>query len=151
MIIPDVNVLIYATFSHMGQHLRAKKWWVDALRNEEVGIPLVVIFGFIRISTNRKIFVPPLGVEQATSLVVGWLEAKNVRVVTPGPRHLEIAFQMLRKAGAGGNLTTDAQIAALAIEHQAMLCSNDSDFLRFPGLRWIDPLESKLGKKPALE
>ena len=142
MIIPDINLLLYATFSSMPQHARARKWWLAALETEEVGMAVPVVFGFIRIATNRKAFEPPLTVEKAASVVFGWLEAENARLLTPGPRHLEIAIQLLKDAGSGGNLTTDAQIAALAIEYQATLCSNDTDFSRFAGLRWVNPLQA---------
>jgi predicted nucleic acid-binding protein len=72
--------------------------------------------------------------------VRGWLALPEVRVVEPGPRHLDIVEDLLRATGVAGSLTTDTHLAALAIEHQADLCSNDHDFGRFPGLRWVNPL-----------
>jgi hypothetical protein len=68
------------------------------------------------------------------------LDLPNVDIVEPGPRHAEILFRLLRQVGVAGNLTTDAHLAALAIEHQAQLASTDHDFARFPGLRWFNPL-----------
>lgn len=74
------------------------------------------------------------------ALVEEWLARPHVRFVQPGPRHLEIAFDLLRHVGGAANLTTDAQIAALAIEHQGEVHSNDADFGRFPQLRWVNPI-----------
>jgi toxin-antitoxin system PIN domain toxin len=90
--------------------------------------------------TNPRIFDHPMTVENAVAQVERWLSRSQVSFLVPGPRHLEIAFRLLRGLGAAGNLTTDAQLAALAIEHQAELHSNDADFARFPQLRWVNPL-----------
>lgn len=98
------------------------------------------MFGFLRIVTNRRVFDAPRSVEEAISDLESWFAAGAV-TVTPGPRHLEIAFRLLRELGTGGNLTTDVQLAALALEHQAELHSADADFARFKGLRWVNPLE----------
>jgi toxin-antitoxin system PIN domain toxin len=141
VIVPDVNLLLYAHFDVFEQHEPAREWWQGLLSDKhEVGIATIVVFGFVRVATNRRVFKPPMTVVDALGAVEGWLARPNVRVLVPGPRHLEIAFGLLRAAGTGGDLTTDAQIAALALEHQAELHSNDSDFARFSGLRWIDPL-----------
>jgi predicted nucleic acid-binding protein len=86
------------------------------------------------------VFETPMPVSRATGLVREWLELPQIHLLHPGSRHLEIAFGLLERLGSAGNLTTDAQIAALAIEHQAELQSTDHDFARFPGLRWRNPL-----------
>jgi toxin-antitoxin system PIN domain toxin len=141
MIIPDVNLLLYAHITAFPQHPKASKWWKAALSGPaEVGLPSVAIFGFLRIGTNRRAIDPPLAVEAALAIVRGWLARPGVRVLQAGPRHLEVAFQLLEQLGTAANLTTDAQLAAHAIEHQAMLYSNDADFGRFAGLRWANPL-----------
>jgi toxin-antitoxin system PIN domain toxin len=141
MVIPDVNLLLYANVSAFRQHAAAKKWWEALLGGrEEVGIAGPALFGFVRIATNRRVLDPPMAVEGALARVETWLSRAQVRFLQPGPRHLEIAFRLLRALGAAGNLTTDVQLAALAIENQAELHSNDSDFARFPDLRWVDPL-----------
>jgi len=85
-----------------------------------------------------------LPVEAATRYVNEWLDRPNVQYLAPGPRHLGIAFGLLEGTGTAGNLTTDAQLAAIAIEHDAQMLSSDHDFGRFPGLRWADPLGSTL-------
>ena len=141
MIIPDVNLLIYAHFGALPEHAAARKWWEGLMNGAvPVGLTTPAVFGFVRLATNRRVFDPPLGVEAALSLVEQWLGRPQVRTLLPGARHTEIAFRALRRVGVAGNLTTDAQLAALAIEHQAELHSNDLDFGRFEGLRWVNPL-----------
>lgn len=141
MIIPDVNLLLYATISTFAEHARARSWWEAAINGEdEIGLPAVTLFGFVRIATNPRIFAPPLRVEEAVAEVEAWLQRSNVRFLGPGPRHLDVAFRLLRRLGTAANLTTDVQLAALAIEHQAELHSADADFSRFDQLRWVNPL-----------
>jgi uncharacterized protein len=141
MIVPDVNLLLYAHVQAFAEHDEARAWW-EALLNgrTEVGVGTPAIFGFVRLSTNRKVLDPPMAVGDALARVDGWLARPHVRVLQPGPRHLDIAFGLLRRLGTAANLTTDAQLAALAIENQAELHSNDGDFSRFPQLRWVNPL-----------
>jgi toxin-antitoxin system PIN domain toxin len=141
MIIPDVNLLLYAHIDAFGEHAKARVWW-DALLNgkTEVGVPGPALFGFLRLATNRRLFDPPMSLEAALARVERWFARPLVRFLVPGPRHLEIAFRLLRQRGTAGNLTTDVQLAALAIEHQGEIHSNDLDFARFPQLRWKNPL-----------
>lgn len=141
MIVPDVNLLLYAHHRVFAQQPAAQRWWEGLLAgSEEVGLPSVVIFGFVRIGTSARVFERPMTVDDAVSRVREWLLRPNVRRLDPGPAHLDIAFDLLRVAGAGGNLTTDAQIAALAIESGAEIHSADTDFMRFPHVRWRNPL-----------
>ena len=105
-----------------------------------VGIPWIVILGFIRITTHPRILENPLEVDGACARVRTWLARPNAIVVHPGARHPDLPFQLLEAAGTGGNLTTDGRLAALAVEHQAELHSTDADMARFPGLRWVNPL-----------
>src|ERR1035441_6766316 len=141
MIIPDLNLLIYAYDSSSPWHEAAKRWWTGSLSGtQSVGIPWVVALGFIRLWTSPRVFRNPMTVDQAATHVESWLQRPMVRAVNPGPRHAELAFSFLRTEGKGGNLTTDAHLAALAIEANATLHTADTDFLRFPGLRWINPL-----------
>lgn len=141
MIVPDVNLLLYATISGFPEHARARRWWERALEGEdEVGLTGPALFGFVRISTNPRIFDRPLAVDAAVARVEEWLDQPPVRFLLPGPRHLEIAFRLLRHVGAAANLTTDVQLAAHAIENQAQVCSSDADFARFPDLRWVNPI-----------
>lgn len=143
MIIPDVNLLLYSVITAFPQHKSAHAWWEESLNSTtEIGLSSPAVFGFLRIATNPRILTPPLTVQEATSHISDWLAQPNVTFLTPGPGHLDIAFDLLQGVGTGGNLTTDAQLAALAIEYNAEMYSNDTDFARFPGVRWTNPLNS---------
>ncbi|MDA0292773.1 MAG: type II toxin-antitoxin system VapC family toxin [Verrucomicrobia bacterium] len=142
MIIPDVNLLIYAHNRRDPHHEPAKIWWEDALSgNTPVGLPWVGSSGFIRIMTNRRVMTEPLANDRTIALVQSWLDQPNVIILEPGPKFTGLYFGYLGKLGTAGNLTTDAQLAALAVENQAELHSNDTDFTRFDGLRWRNPLK----------
>ena len=141
MIVPDINLVLYATIAGFPEHPPARRWWEDLLGGEvAVALTGPTLFAFVRISTNPRIFDTPLAVDAALDRVEEWLEQPSVRFLLPGPRHLEIAFRLLRHVGTAGNLTTDVQLAAYAIENQAELHSNDGDFSRFPELRWTNPI-----------
>jgi uncharacterized protein len=141
LIVPDVNLLLYAVVSAFPQHKAAHAWWEETINSPvEIGLASPAIFGFIRIATNPRVLSPPLTVDAATGYVSAWLGQPNVSHLVPGPRHVEIAFRLLHGVGTGGNLTTDVQLAALTLEHDADMYSNDTDFARFPGLRWCNPL-----------
>ncbi len=143
MIIPDVNLVVYAYNSGAPAHSAARQWWEDLLSsNASVRVPWVVCCGFVRIMTHPAVSVSPMETTLALSHVRSWLELENVEILEPGPRHLEFLDQLLKEAGTGGNLVTDAHIAALALEYQAEVHSNDADFSRFSGLRWRNPLIS---------
>ena len=141
MIVPDVNLLIYAEVNAHPAHAAARHWWEDTLNGErQVGLAPVCLFGFLRISTNRRVFTDPLSVDEALLRVTRWLDQPPVTFLSTGSRHLDIAFRLLRRLGTGGNLTTDVQIASHAVEHNAEVYSNDRDFGRFEGIRWVNPL-----------
>jgi toxin-antitoxin system PIN domain toxin len=141
MIVPDVNLLVYAHNRGAAQHARARAWWEDLIEREQpVGLAWATMLGFVRLTTHPSVLVAPLAPLDALARVRAWLEQPSVRVLEPGPRHLDLLADLLRTTGVGGALTTDTHLAALAIEHQAELHSNDGDFARFPGLRWHNPL-----------
>lgn len=143
MIVPDTNLLLYANIDAFPEHGAARAWWEERLNGEnEIGLAGPALFGFVRIATNPRVFDPPLSADDCLARVESWLERPQVDFLLPGPRHLDIAFRLLRHLGVAANLTTDAQLAALAIEYQAELHSNDADFGRFPQLRWINPLDA---------
>jgi uncharacterized protein len=142
MIIPDLNLLIYAYNDQAPQHLLAREWWEELLNGQTpVGLPWITISGFIRLMTHPRILVAPLDVSSTLSHVRAWLAQPPVRVVQPGARFEQLFLDYLARLGTAGNLTTDAQLAALAVEHQAELHSTDNDFARFDGLRWLNPLK----------
>jgi uncharacterized protein len=144
LIVPDVNLLIYAYNLDASDHAAAKVWWEDLLNSDvPVRLPWVTALGFIRLMTHRAVLVTPLDPRSAIAHVRSWLAQPNVDVVEPGRRHLEILDGFLGKLGAAGNLTTDAHLAALAMEHDCELHSNDADFARFEGLRLHNPLKQK--------
>ena len=142
MIIPDLNLLIYAYDETSPHHARAAKWWTSCLSGTApVGIAWLVALGFVRIWTNSRVFANPMSVDTAAAHVESWLARRVVRVVQPGPRHAGLLFGFLREVGKGGNLTTDAHLAALAVEAGAVIHTADTDFLRFSGVKWTNPLK----------
>jgi toxin-antitoxin system PIN domain toxin len=141
VIIVDVNLLLYAVISGFPQHEAARAWWDKTLSDAfEIGLASPSLFGFLRIATNPRVLERPLSVVQAAEYVSEWMARPNVTFVVPGAGHLEVALGLLREVGTAGNFTTDVQLAALALERDAELCSNDTDFGRFGGLRWTNPL-----------
>ncbi|KAB2850799.1 MAG: type II toxin-antitoxin system VapC family toxin [Hyphomicrobiaceae bacterium] len=143
MIIVDLNILIYAVNSSAANHARVADWWNSAVGGEEpVGLPWTVLNGFLRLTTRGGILQRPLPVDTALRLVDDWLRIDNILVPRETPHHWTILKRILAETGAGGNLVTDAHLAALAIGHGAILATCDSDFARFVGLRWLSPLRS---------
>jgi uncharacterized protein len=141
MIIPDVNLLIYAHNDGAPHHARAREWWERLLNGKTpVGLSWLTIAGFIRLMTHPRILAAPLEVASTLAHVRAWLAQPPVRIVQPGSKFEQLFLDYLEALGTAGNLTTDAQLAALAVEHQAELHSNDGDFARFDGLRWRNPL-----------
>jgi uncharacterized protein len=136
----DANVLLYAVNEADPQHERARTWLDASLgKREAVGFAWVVILAFLRIATRPEVFPRPLTVEEATSTVSYWLGQPSAVSVDPTPRHLSILAGLLRDSGAGGNLVTDAHLAALALDHQATVVTFDRDFARFEGVKWEAP------------
>jgi uncharacterized protein len=139
--LPDVNLLLYAFDATAPRHDRARRWLEEQLSGTEtVAFTWVVLLAFVRVSTNPRVFEKPLPASDAFEIVDGWLVQPCTTIVDPTDRHLAFLQDLLEPLGTAGNLTTDAHLAALAIEHGAELCSSDADFARFPGLRWTDPL-----------
>jgi toxin-antitoxin system PIN domain toxin len=141
LIVPDLNLLVYAYDASSPWHPAARRWWIDCLSGTElIGIPWLVALGFIRLWTNARVFQNPMSVEQAIGHVETWFARPMVVVLNPGPKHAELVFRFLRAEGRGGNLTMDAHLAALVLEARAKLHTADTDFLRFGGLDWRNPL-----------
>jgi uncharacterized protein len=139
--LPDVNLLIYSVDDSSRHYPRARPWLEQALSGtEEVGFAWMALLGFVRISTNPVAFGDALSPARAFEFVDSWLGAPAATVVHPGQQHADHIRELLMPLGTAGNLTTDAHLAALAIEHGAELCSSDNDFSRFEGLRWVNPL-----------
>lgn len=136
----DVNVLLYARNEAAEHHQASVRWLDNALNGREpVGLPWVSTLGFLRLSTRIGIFPRPLGVDEAVALVRSWRDAPAATSVEPTSRHLDVLAGILAEVGAGGNLVSDAHLAALAVEHHATVVTFDNDFDRFPGVRWERP------------
>jgi uncharacterized protein len=141
MILLDANLLIYAVNEHAPLNRKAKRWLESTLSGREtVGFSWNVLLSFVRLTTRPGLFRKPLPIEVSFELVAFWLDQSSATIVQPGPRHLRIFRDLLTPLGTGGNLTSDAHLAAIAMEEGAELCSCDSDFARFPGLKWRNPL-----------
>jgi len=141
VIIPDLNLLLYAYDSTSPFHRKAASWWQRCLSGTEpVGLAPVVVFGFVRIGTHARVFQNPLTPAEAAGYVRSWLAQPVAQMLEPAADHVGHVLQILEALGTAGNLVTDAQIAALVIEHEAVLHTADTDFLRFPGLRWLNPI-----------
>ena len=141
MILPDVNVLLYAVDAASPRQSLARPWLEGRLSGSEtVAFAWSVLTAFVRLGTHPSVFHEPLTPAQAFDLIDGWLALPAVIVVHPGDRHQAVLRELLEPLGTAGNLVPDAHLAALAIEHGATLASSDHDFARFGGLRWMDPL-----------
>ena len=142
MILPDLNLLLYAYNPRVPQHSKAHQWWERSVNSDElIALPYEVIFGFVRIATNRRIGAAAVSLAAAREVVEGWQDLPQVRVVTPSARHFERVMTLMEEAMATGALLSDAILAAYAIEHRARLCTNDADFSRFRNLEWENPLD----------
>jgi toxin-antitoxin system PIN domain toxin len=137
----DSNILIYAANALAQQHAACRQWLEQALSGEEeIGFNWVAINGFLRVVTHPRVLQEPLPVLEALQCVQNWLDAPPSRIVEPSSHHWRLLKDLLAAVGTGGNLTTDAHLAALAISHDATLVSTDTDFARFRRLKWENPL-----------
>ncbi len=135
MKLPDSNVLIYAVHAGAPQPSTAANWLVQAFDSGAgVALSWTALLGFVRPTPRAGVFEKPLPVEEALRAIDGWLSHPQARVLAPSVRHAALLGRLLLGAGTAGNLTTDAHLAALAIEPGATLGSFDRDFSRFAGL-----------------
>jgi toxin-antitoxin system PIN domain toxin len=144
MILVDTNILLYAEDGLNPLHEDARQWWDTQLSGEyPVCLCWSILTSFIRISTNRQIFKKPLTVNQALMRVQSWIDQPCVRLINPTENHWQIFQTMLLEGQATANLVGDAHLAALAVENGCTMYSTDSDFSRFPKLKWKNPLKTK--------
>jgi len=142
VILIDANLLLYAYDSAAKEYHHARSWLQARFSSlEKIGLSWVTILGFLRIATSRRLESNPLETEEAASIVTSWVDHPNVVILSPTERHWHILSDLLPKSRARGPLIMDAHLAALAIEHGATLCTNDRDFLRFPGLKVEFPIQ----------
>ena len=141
MILLDANVLLYAYHPRAEEHERCRSWVESTLSGAElVGIPWMTIQAFLRIATNPRAFEHPLSIDEASEIVSAWLTLPAVVQVEPGERYWDILRKLLRAGQVAGPLVPDAALAALALEHGAIVCTTDRDFTRFAGVRLFTPL-----------
>jgi uncharacterized protein len=137
----DANLLLYAVDESSHHHLSAKPWLEERLSGSETfAFAWSVLLAFVRLATHPRIFEAPLAPDEALDLVDSWLEQPCATVIHPTNRHSRLLRELIAEVGTAGNLTSDAHLAALSVEHGAELCSADADFARFPRVRWVNPL-----------
>jgi hypothetical protein len=141
VILLDVNLVVYAFNSGADEHGAVRRWLEEQVRaGVAIGVPWHTILGLLRLSTNPRVFSPPLTMNDALEVAQSLLDNANVFIPQPTERHMPLLSTLLKGERISGNLVSDAHLAALAIEHGLVLCSTDSDFARFRGLRWTNPL-----------
>jgi toxin-antitoxin system PIN domain toxin len=141
VILVDANLLVYAHVTAFPRHAAARDWLDGRLNGTpRVGLPWPSVLGFVRLVSNPRVFERPETVEQAWKQAQSWLDGPAAWVPLPTERHREVLSELLSTPALRANHVPDAHLAALALEHGLVLCSTDSDFARFPGLRWENPL-----------
>src|SRR5580658_6592970 len=141
MILVDANLLLYAYNKAAPQYRAARSWLEEAMSGQQIVLlPWTTILAFLRISTSSRVWTEPFEMREAASIVDEWRSLPNVNVPQPGARHWPILADLMNRAQCRGPFVIDAHLAALAIEHGAILCTNDRGFARFPGLQVLYPL-----------
>jgi len=142
MILIDANLLLYASDTASVHHETSRRWLETTLSGQEpVGLAWAALLAFVRIGTNPRIRKDALTVEEAAAIVASWLARPTITLLNPGERYWEILRDLMTRGQARGPLVTHAHLAALAIEHGALLATTDRDFARFPGLKFFNPLD----------
>jgi len=144
LILVDANLLLYAYHTRAEPHEASRQWLETVLAGTDlVRFSWLTLWAFLRIGTNARVFEHPLTASEAADAVSSWLSQPVAGILEPGERHWEILRNLMREGQTAGPLVTDAVMAAIAIEHGAVLCTTDRDFSRFPGLRWRNPLATR--------
>lgn len=142
MRVVDANVLLYAVNADSQHHEVSRRWLDRALSGSDtVGFTWLALTAFLRLSTKIGLFPAPLSVDDALDQVGAWLDAPGARVLEPTGQHVTVLGRLLGEVGAGGNLVSDAHLAAVALEHRASVVSFDNDFGRFREVRWERPTD----------
>jgi len=141
MILPDLNLLLYAYNPHVPQHARAAAWWEKAMAGGElIGLPHEICLGFVHIATNPRMGEAAVALAPAVRVVQSWLSLPHARVLLPKEDHFARVMDLMAEAMGSGTLVSDASLAVYAIQYRATLCTNDADFARFKGLVWHNPM-----------
>lgn len=142
MILPDVNLLLYAIDTDSKDHPKAYHWWKELIESgAAVGLYTGVVFAFVRLATNRRVFANPLSTEEAFAYLRNWLEFPAVSLIEAELEDLSTVEDLLKAAGTAANLVSDAQIAAAALRLKGIVHSVDTDFERFPKVKYFNPLK----------
>ena len=143
MILVDSNLLLYANNADAPQYRSAREWLESRfLGNDRIGLPWQVLLSYVRLISNPRVARNYLPISDAWAQVEEWLDHPLVWIPEPTGSHRSVLGRLLRESGAHGNLVPDAHLAALAVEHGLTVCSADSDFAKFPGLKWLNPLHA---------
>ena len=141
MILPDTNLLIYATNASAPQHLEAARWWDACLNgNEGIGLSWQIVLAYCRLMSSPRFQPSAVSIGQLLDDVDTWLESPMVQIVQPRAHHTQAIRSVVDPASYPGDLLNDAHLAALAIEYGAVVHTADRDFARFRGVRWVNPL-----------
>jgi len=141
MILPDLNLLLYAYNPHVPQHAKAAAWWEETMGGDElIGLPHEICLGFVRIATNPRMGETAVALAPAVRVVQSWLTLPQARVLLPMEDHFARTMDLLAETMGSGTLVSDASLAVYAMHNRATLCTNDTDFARFKGLVWYNPL-----------
>jgi len=144
MILVDANILLYAHDAGSAYHASACRWLESTFSGDEtVGLPWAVVLAFLRVGTNPRLRKDGPTLDEAVSIIAGWLNRPTIALLNPGEKHWPILRELMTKGQVRGPLVTDAHLAALAIEHGATLATTDRDFARFPGLKFFNPLDAQ--------
>lgn len=142
MIIPDTNLLIYATAQTAPDHAKARDWWKRCLNgSEHVGLPWHSLTSYLRIMSSSRARLTPTPIDQLLDVVDSWFESQVVDVIDPRAHHMQAMRSIAEPLGLGGDIMNDVHLAALSIEYGGVIHTADADFARFPGVRWLNPLQ----------
>lgn len=140
-VLVDANILLYAKFKDYPQHQKAVAWLDQSLNaTQPLGLPWQSLIAFSRIATNPKIFDKPLAIDKVVNQLSEWCERSVVWHPEPGDRFEDCLYSLLQEHQCCGNLVSDAYLAALALEHGLTVVSSDTDFARFPSVKWLNPI-----------
>ncbi len=143
MILIDANLLLYAYYPKAAQHEHSRTWFEGCLAGSQlVRLTWLTVWAFLRISTNPRVFEFPFSIDEAEAIVNTWLEHPLVGILEPGDQHWTILQSCMEEGQTSGPLVMDAVLAAIALEHGAVLHTTDQDFSRFPKLKWVNPLQA---------
>jgi len=143
VILIDANLLLYAYHPKAAQHAQSRAWLEDCLTGSQlVRLTWLTVWAFLRISTNPRVFEFPFSIDEAEAIVGTWLEHPLLSILEPGDQHWNFLQECMNIGQTSGPLIMDAVLAAIALEHGAVLYTTDQDFSRFPNLRWVNPLQA---------